>query len=151
MSATIRLPASLKHEILTHLRGELPNEAWGLLSGSEGQITNLQPMTNVATSPTAFGADPQELYRALKGIEERREELLCIYHSHPSTGAYFSERDRAMACPKGLDGPAYPGVAYIVVGMADPNQPEWRAFTIEHGEAREAELTFEPAPRNAER
>ena len=60
-------------------------EVCGVLSGLEGKVLNLYKVKNIATQPEiAFYMEPQGLYNALIAVERSGQELLAIFHSHPS-------------------------------------------------------------------
>jgi len=93
----------------------------------------------VSGTPTSrYTIDPRDLVRAFREMDERGEEIVAIYHSHPSSPALPSPTDRADAADdRGL--PRYPGVAYVLVTlMVEP--AEIRAFRIERGAVTELVL-----------
>ena len=72
-----------------HAEANLPTEAAALLFGniSEHSITvdYIELVPNESTSGiTSFKVNPEEQYRLLEEAEERNEELVCIFHSHPA-------------------------------------------------------------------
>lgn len=89
-----------------------PLEACGLLSGINGVAHTNLPMTNVLYSPNAFQMDLQQIEFVFEQIKERKEKLVGIYHSHPTTAAYPSSYDIAYS--------NYPDVAYIIVSLIHP-------------------------------
>lgn len=54
-------------------------------------------------------------------MDDRGEELVAIYHSHPVSQPYPSPTDRAEA--------HYPDAVYVLVSIRTP-EPEVRAFRI---------------------
>lgn len=67
----------------------LPNEAVALLFGVVDRnrvvVKNLEPVQNMSSNPrVSFKIDPEEEYRLLIEAEERGEDLVAIYHSHPA-------------------------------------------------------------------
>jgi proteasome lid subunit RPN8/RPN11 len=72
-----------------HAEANLPNEAAALLFGniSEHSITvdyTELVLNESISSITSFKVNPEEQYRLLVEAEERLEELVCIFHSHPA-------------------------------------------------------------------
>ena len=72
-----------------HAEANLPTEAAALLFGniSEHSITvdYIELVPNESTSGiTSFKVNPEEQYRLLEEAEERNEELVCVFHSHPA-------------------------------------------------------------------
>jgi proteasome lid subunit RPN8/RPN11 len=76
----------LLHE---HADTNLPNEAialiFGNISGTSIFAKHVELVSNSSsTSVTSFKVDPEVQYRLLVEAEERNEELVCIFHSHPA-------------------------------------------------------------------
>ena len=69
--------------MLEHVAEQAPDEACGLLGGSNSLVHQVVPITNAAESPVRYRMDPAEQVSALFGFEERGMELVAIYHSHP--------------------------------------------------------------------
>ncbi len=72
-----------------HAEAHLPTEAAALLFGniSEHSVTvdYIELVLNESTSSiSSFKVNPEEQYRLLVEAEERNEELVCIFHSHPA-------------------------------------------------------------------
>jgi proteasome lid subunit RPN8/RPN11 len=61
-------------------------------------------------------------------MDQRGEELIAIYHSHPASQAYPSPTDRSEA--------HYPEAIYILVSLRS-SSPEVRAFRIREDAVRE--------------
>jgi [CysO sulfur-carrier protein]-S-L-cysteine hydrolase len=101
------------------------------MTGKDGVPARVIRCANASASPTnRYTIDPRDLIRAFREIDDRGEELVAIYHSHPQSPALPSPTDRADSeDDRGL--PRYPGVVYVLVTlMAEP--PEIRAFRIDH-------------------
>jgi len=123
-------------QILAHTRAEAPNEACGLLAGTAGCVTHVLPATNVADNPRVeYLMDPHDQLRHFQVIEEQGLELLGIYHSHPSSPAYPSPTDLAMAY--------YPEAVYIIVSLMQSDRPTLRAFRIVEGQISEVDFQLE--------
>ena len=73
----------------------------------------LDPLTYPRTAVIAYAMDPKELEKAMG--EAPGAKLKAFYHSHPNHDAYFSDEDKAFACPFGE--PNFPGAAQIVVSI----------------------------------
>lgn len=108
----LRLPLTVADAVVRHARAEAPNEACGLLSGDRGSglVTRYHAARNALASPTAFDVHPEDLVRIVYGIEERGEELVAIFHSHPRSAAVPSATD--------LRNAAYP-VPLVIVSLRD--------------------------------
>jgi proteasome lid subunit RPN8/RPN11 len=88
------LSAAARHLVEEHVRKSLPQEAVGLLAGSDGgKVELVLPLPNIATDRYSFLADPFEQYKALRQIQQLGLKLLAIYHSHPGGGETPSTQD----------------------------------------------------------
>lgn len=71
-----------------HAEGALPLEAVALLFGqvmeSQVEVASIELMENMANSSTSFEVDPEREYRLLVDAEERGQDLVGIFHSHPA-------------------------------------------------------------------
>jgi proteasome lid subunit RPN8/RPN11 len=75
-----------------------------------------------------YEIDPHDLVRALPQMDERGEELVAVYHSHPRSPAYPSPTDRAESVDHRGE-PRFPGAVYVLVSLLAA-EPEVRAFRI---------------------
>jgi len=121
--------------IIKHCLEELPNEACGLLVGKEGRVERVYHLTNADHSPVSYRLDPQEQYQVFMEMEKRGWELLGIYHSHVAAPPYPSASDIKQAY--------YPEALYLIVSLADRENPQARAFHIVEGQVTEAEFVVE--------
>lgn len=126
-------------EIVEHGLRELPNEACGLIAGTDGSAVKVFTMRNMDESPMSYRLDPIEQLRVTKEIEETGSELWGIYHTHTHTEAYPSETDRDRA--RWVQ-PFYPNVFYVLVSLSDRDNPVVRAYRITDGVVAEEELTI---------
>jgi proteasome lid subunit RPN8/RPN11 len=78
--------------------------------------------------------DDEELFAVLKELDDRGEDPLVIYHSHPASPAYPSETDVEMAF--------YPESFYVICSLENPQEPYIRAFTIIDEQISEAAIEF---------
>jgi [CysO sulfur-carrier protein]-S-L-cysteine hydrolase len=131
---------ALLDELIAHARDEAPNECCGVVAvdGSAGargdaRATEVLRAVNVAASPLRFEVDGKELLAAMDEIERAGGELGAIYHSHTRTAPYPSQTDINFAVN-------WPGVEWIIVGLAGDEQPEVRSYLIESGHVREVAL-----------
>jgi [CysO sulfur-carrier protein]-S-L-cysteine hydrolase len=133
----MELPRPLFEEMLAHARGDLPNEACGVIAGDQGKPVRIYPMRNAERSPVVYRFDEREQLRVFNEIEEKGWELLGLFHSHTHTGAYPSPTDRAQAHWQdpvtGEEVAAYPGTKYLILSLAEQD-PVVRAFTFLEGE-----------------
>ncbi len=117
-----------QYEALVDLaRAALPREACGLLAGDDSVVREVLPLTNVEHNPIGCGwrADSREQYQAFERIDDQGWQMLGIYHSHPRSDAYPSDRD--------IEHALYPDACYVVVSLLDAGAPDVRAFRIADG------------------
>jgi proteasome lid subunit RPN8/RPN11 len=129
---TLSLPRTFADAIVVQARSEHPNEACGLLAGTNGTASKIFPMTNAERSPVIYRIDPKEQLRIFNEIEGHGLELVGIYHSHTRSPAYPSDTDVRQAF--------YPDAAYLIVSLADPENPELRGYRITDGRVAEIQL-----------
>ena len=122
----------LYEEIVAAARAAAPMEACGLLGGSDGEASEFYELSNADASPVQYRMLPEEQLAAIKDMRKKSISLVAIWHSHPATGSYMSERDLKLAFT--------PDVAYVVVSLAEPSNPDIRAFTVENGMDTRIEL-----------
>ncbi len=121
--------------MVTHARFCHPEEACGLLASAvPGRLRFAYPLTNIEASRTSYTVDPTEHFRALQHAEARGWELTGVFHSHPHSEAFPSATDVAKALE--------PDWLYVIVSLADRDEPLVRAFWIREGHI--AEETLEP-------
>ena len=107
----IFIPKALLTQIESYCLAERELERCGLVGGRGENAISFYPTDNIAEDCThQFLVDPKGQLKAFKTMRAKREELLAIVHSHPTSPAQPSETDLAMA--------AYPGVAYLIVSLA---------------------------------
>lgn len=118
------IPGDLYRKLFDEASASPEREICGLIGGSGEFAQSLYPVANASPTPaTAFYMDPQGQIGAMRAMRDHTEELVGIYHSHPTTPARPSVADHAQA--------AYPGVAYLIVSIADPQAPEVGAFVFD--------------------
>jgi proteasome lid subunit RPN8/RPN11 len=139
----MRLAQDHYDALIGFARAALPHEACGLLAGEDGMVREVLPLTNVEHNPDDCGwrADSREQYRAFERMDDREWRLFAVYHSHPRSAAYPSERD--------IEHALYPDACYVVVSLLDADAPDVRAFRISGGIVSDEPLAISgdaPAP-----
>lgn len=110
------MPKVLLAEITAYCGAEPDLERCGLLAGRGESATRFFPTRNIAADPAhQFMVDPTDQLASFRAMHEAREEMLGIVHSHPNSPAQPSSTDLALA--------AYPGIAYLIISLADPITP----------------------------
>ncbi len=118
------VPRAVADEVVAHARAGLPNEACGLLSGTDGAVTRFHPARNADASPYRYSVDPADLLRITTEIDDAGEDVVAIYHSHTRSPAFPSRTD--------LDLAFWPDAAYLIVSLAS-EPPDLKAFTLRDG------------------
>jgi proteasome lid subunit RPN8/RPN11 len=118
--AELRLSREVIDEMVEHSLSGRPNEACGLLGGSDGLASKVFPMTNAAASPVRYALDPKEQLRVYQELDRAKLELAGVFHSHTRTEAFPSPTDIRLASED---------VPYVIVSLAD-EPAVVRAFRI---------------------
>lgn len=122
----LAIPRSLYQQVLAHCQEEWPKEACGIMTGQDGVVHRAFALRNAHPNPVSrYQIDPADQQRAMSGVLAGQEELVAIYHSHPTTPAYPSQTDVAMA--------NYPNAIYLIISLAG-DAPEVGAFRIVQGQ-----------------
>lgn len=128
---------ALLDELIAHAREEAPNECCGVVAVEPGEptrATRVHSAVNTAASPLRFEVDGRELLHTIEAMEKDGNELGAIYHSHTRSAPYPSQTDINFAAN-------WPGVEWIIVGLAGEDAPQVRSYLIEAG--RVAEVTVQ--------
>lgn len=116
----LRLRRDLLDAVVAHCRAEAPLEACGVLAGRDGVPERHIPMRNAEASRTRYAMDPDQQLAVWREMDERGEQPVVIYHSHPATEAKPSAPDvRFMAEPRSH---------YVIVSLRGelPEVRSWR-------------------------
>ena len=119
------IPEDLLNRMIEHARQEYPLESCGILAGKEGKITDFYPMLNTEKSSSCFRMEPEEQLKVLLEMEKMGMELSAIYHSHPHTAAFPSQRD--------VDNVFYPDSLILIISLMEEKTPQIAAFQIREG------------------
>lgn len=120
-------------EIVAHSLDDRPNECCGMVSGKDGEATEVFRALNALASPYSFDMEPADQFRIYSTIEERGEAILAIYHSHTKSPAEPSESDRNNA-------KSWPDPVWLICSLADPDNPVVRGWDMRDGGVVEVEL-----------
>jgi proteasome lid subunit RPN8/RPN11 len=137
----VLISRALLDELIAHAREEAPNECCGIvavdLDGGDGgqpaRAARVHRAVNTAASPLRFEVDGRELLHTIDEIEREGRELGAIYHSHTRTAPYPSQTDINFAAN-------WPGVEWIIVGLAGDGAPAVRSYLINGADVREVAL-----------
>ena len=142
----MRIAPELLAEIVEHAQENARIECCGVVAvqaaGADGEgqaktAMRVYRAENVHASALKFEIAPMELYRLNEQIEEEGWEIGAIYHSHVRSAPYPSQTDIGFAA-------GWPGLEWIVVGLAGDGGPEVRSYLIDG--ARVSEVAVEEVP-----
>lgn len=129
------LPSPIKEQIISCCRDGLPDEACGILAGSANRVEKLYPVTNIDRSPVSYLMDPREQFCIMKEMRSDGTQMLAIYHSHPVSVPFPSDKDIGLAF--------YSDCIYLIISLVDVDNPEIRAFSIVDGRVDEVRIVIE--------
>jgi proteasome lid subunit RPN8/RPN11 len=146
----MKISRELLDEVVAHALADPGNEVCGVLAVSveeggargdgqaqdgdvQARAVRVLRATNVHASPLKFEIDPKELLALYQEIEDEGHALGAIYHSHVRSKPYPSQTDINFAAN-------WPGVEWLIVGLAAGAEPQARSYLIEGGDVREVAL-----------
>jgi proteasome lid subunit RPN8/RPN11 len=118
------IPVGLLAALEQHAAACYPHECCGVLVGQPGRRAVVQSVHAVPNGDSArpserYEMDPRQMVGLDRIAEERGQEIVGFYHSHPAQRAMPSEADRRQA---------WPGYLYLIVGMTQSDDIELRAW-----------------------
>ncbi len=140
----MNIAADLLEEIVAHALENPAIECCGVVAttpsedGGARTATRVYRAENVHASALKFEIEPMELLRLNNAIEDEGWEIGAIYHSHVRSAPRPSQTDIGFAAQ-------WPGVEWIIVGLAGGQQPEVRSYLIDGADVTEAPLQALPA------
>lgn len=106
----MKLTRTLHDELLAASREAMPNEACGILAGPPGgDPVRLIPLRNTSPSPHRYTVDPVEQLAAYRDMDDRGEDPLVIWHSHP--------HDLPRPSPTDIRAARDPQALYLIVSL----------------------------------
>jgi proteasome lid subunit RPN8/RPN11 len=143
----VKIAAELLAEIVAHAQ-EIPKiECCGVVAvaaaGDAGDAsaktaTRVYRAENIHASALKFEIDPIELLKLNNAIDDEGWEIGAIYHSHVRSAPYPSQTDIGFAA-------SWPGVEWIIVGLASGEQPDVRSYLIDGAVVSEVQLEDAPS------
>ena len=124
----VRIPRGIYAEMLAHISAAYPNEGCGALGSVDALVVKNYPTANAAEHPDDFSIiGESDLVRIYNDIDDYDGEMI-YYHSHPTTEAYPSQRDKDWASGSGC--------LYLIFSHRFyPEEPYARIFEIAPDEA----------------
>ena len=111
----------LQKEILSkHAKKEEPNESCALLFGEDNFVREIFITKNIAKSPISFTISNEELIRAYRIAEEKKYEVIGVFHSHPDSKPIPSDTDKR-----------FMGINPVVWVIYSNIKNEFRAYVLE--------------------
>lgn len=90
----IILSQSDKKILTEHSENEKPNESCAILFGKDNLVTEVFLAKNIEESPVNFTISNEQLIEGYKIAEEKKLEVIGVFHSHPNSDAYPSNMDK---------------------------------------------------------
>jgi len=82
-------------KILTeHAENEKPNESCAILFGKDDIVSDIFLTKNIEESPVNFTISNEQLIEGYKIAEDKKMDIIGIFHSHPNSDAYPSNTDK---------------------------------------------------------
>ena len=130
----IEIPRRLLHSVIANATESATYEVCGWLAGKGVRVREVYPVPNVAEEPrVSFSMDPEAQLSTMREIIVCGLELTGTYHSHPTTPALPSLRDRRLAY--------YPESSHLIVSLVNPC-PEVRCYRISQKGYKEIKLNI---------
>ncbi|HEY2570800.1 MAG TPA: M67 family metallopeptidase [Solirubrobacteraceae bacterium] len=135
----MNIASDLLAQIFAHALENRAIECCGVVAveplgdGGERTATRVYRTENIHSSALKFEIDPMELLRVNNAIDDEGWEIGAIYHSHVRSEPYPSQTDIGFAAK-------WPGVEWVIVGLASGEQPKVRSYVIDGADVHEAPL-----------
>ncbi len=107
----VRIPEMIFQRMVAHALREAPLECCGILAGKGRTVRRMFEMRNADGSRITYLIAPEEQFAVFREMERECLDMVAIYHSHPHTIPFPSERDVRLAF--------YPDVACIIISLKD--------------------------------
>ena len=122
-------------EMISYAREKLPQEACGLIAGSdygdERVIEKVYYLTNIDASNEHFSLEPKEQLQAVKDMRARGLKPIGNWHSHPESPSRPSQEDKRLA----YDSKA----SYLILSLME-KEAVLNSFNVENGETEKESL-----------
>ena len=122
-------------EMISYAREKLPQEACGLIAGSdygdERVIEKVYYLTNIDASNEHFSLEPKEQLQAVKDMRASGLKPIGNWHSHPESPSRPSQEDKRLA----YDSKA----SYLILSLME-KEAVLNSFHVENGETEKESL-----------
>ena len=116
----IILKQSDKKILSQYSENQKPNEACAILFGKNNQVLDIFLAENIDESPINFTISNEQLLEGYKIAEDKKMDVIGIFHSHPNSDAFPSKTDKKFMQSN--------PVVWIIYSGINKN---FRAFTLE--------------------
>jgi [CysO sulfur-carrier protein]-S-L-cysteine hydrolase len=134
------IQAELLNDLLFYCKQQLPHEACGFLYGQRTthdsfRIDRFVSIPNISRQPDKhFEMDPRHLISAVLPVSRGHEELLGLFHSHPTAPAIPSQED--------LSTPWRAVPSHWIVSLQDPQRPKLGVFSYTSNGCEQLEVRY---------
>ena len=90
----IILKQSDKKLLSQYSENQKPNEACAILFGKNNQVLEVFLTENIDESPVNFTISNEQLIEGYKIAEDKKMDIIGIFHSHPNSDAFPSNTDK---------------------------------------------------------
>ena len=90
----IILKQSDKKLLLQYSENQKPNEACAILFGKNNEVLDIFLTENIEGSPVNFTISNEQLIEGYKIAEDKKMDIIGIFHSHPNSDAFPSNTDK---------------------------------------------------------
>ena len=90
----IILKQSDKKILSQYSENQKPNEACAILFGKNNEVLDIFLTENIDDSPVNFTISNKQLIEGYKIAEDKKMDVIGIFHSHPNSDAFPSYTDR---------------------------------------------------------
>tara|TARA_B100000745_G_scaffold182985_1_gene119876 strand:+ start:29 stop:421 length:393 start_codon:yes stop_codon:yes gene_type:complete len=90
----IILKQSDKKLLAQYSENQKPNEACAILFGKDNQVLDIFLTENIEKSPLNFTISNEQLIEGYKIAEDKKMDVIGIFHSHPNSDAFPSNTDK---------------------------------------------------------
>ena len=116
----IILKQSDKKLLSQYSENQKPNEACAILFGKNNEVLDIFLTENIEESPVNFTISNEQLIEGYKIAEDKKMDIIGIFHSHPNSDAFPSNTDKKFMQSN--------PVAWIIYSGINKN---FRAFILE--------------------
>lgn len=139
----IYLGKSDYEKILAHAQKNLPEEACGLIAGTEEnvgeeiirRVKKVYLLENTDHSNEHFTISPKDQLTAIKDMRTLGLQLLGNWHSHPESPSRQSEEDKRLSYDHNAN--------YLIISLMDKNAPVLNSFHFDGKESTKEDLIIE--------